>query len=54
MLRLLARGLTDREIAGLLSASPRTVQAHLRSIYQKLVVTSRSAATRYALDHGIA
>jgi DNA-binding NarL/FixJ family response regulator len=54
VLRLLARGLADREIAGLLSTSPRTVQAQLRSIYQKLGVTSRSGATRYAIEHGMA
>jgi 2-polyprenyl-6-hydroxyphenyl methylase/3-demethylubiquinone-9 3-methyltransferase len=31
--------------------SPRTVHAHVRSIYSKLAITSRSAATRYAIDH---
>ncbi|HET9920925.1 MAG TPA: LuxR C-terminal-related transcriptional regulator, partial [Ktedonobacteraceae bacterium] len=33
---------------------PRTVHAHLSSIYRKLNITSRSAATRYALEHGLA
>ena len=39
------------EIGELLHVSPRTVNAHLRSIYSKLGVSSRSAMTRFALDH---
>jgi predicted ATPase/DNA-binding CsgD family transcriptional regulator len=44
VLRLVAAGLTDGEIAERLVLSPRTVHAHLRSIYQKLGVSSRTAA----------
>ncbi len=51
VLRLLASGLTDLQIAEKLVLSPRTVHAHISSIYNKLGVTSRSAATRYALEH---
>lgn len=51
VLRLLARGLTNAQIAEELIVSQLTIKAHLRSIYSKLRVTSRSAATRYALDH---
>ncbi|MBF6612799.1 MAG: tetratricopeptide repeat protein [Chloroflexi bacterium] len=51
VLNLVASGLTDAQIANELSVSPRTVQAHLYSIYNKIGVTTRSAATRYALDH---
>ena len=51
VLRLLARGLTNTQIAEELMVSQLTVKAHLRSIYSKLGVTSRSAATRYALEH---
>jgi len=50
VLRLLAQGLTDAQIAEQLIISPRTVNNHLTSIYQKIQVSSRSAATRYAVD----
>ncbi len=50
VLRLLAQGLNDRQIAGRLMLSKRTVHAHLRSIYGKLDVPNRSAATRKAID----
>ena len=48
VLRLVAQGLTDAQIAHTLIISPRTVNAHLRSIYK---ITSRNAATRYAIEH---
>jgi predicted ATPase/DNA-binding CsgD family transcriptional regulator len=51
VLRLVARGLTDAQVADLLVVSPRTVNAHLRSIYSKLGITSRHAATLFALQH---
>lgn len=51
VLRLLASGLTDLKIAEKLVLSPRTVHTHISSIYIKLGVTSRSAATRYAIEH---
>jgi len=51
VLRLLAQGLTDVQIAEQLIISPRTVNSHLTSIYGKIQVSSRSAATRYAVDH---
>ena len=51
MLRLVAMGLGDAQVAEKLVISERTVHAHLRSIYRKLEVTSRSAATRYAVEH---
>ena len=53
VLRLLAQGMTDAQIAEQLVISPRTVNNHLTSIYQKIQVSSRSAATRYAIDHGL-
>jgi non-specific serine/threonine protein kinase len=54
VLRLVAAGLTNVEIGERLVLSPRTVQAHLRSIYGKLGISSRSAATRYAIEHKLA
>lgn len=53
VLRLLAHGLTDRQIAQSLIISPRTVHTHLSAIYGKLGVKNRSAATRWALEHGL-
>ncbi len=51
VLRLLAQGLTDAQIAEQLVISPRTVNNHLTSIYSKIQVSSRTAATRYAMEH---
>jgi len=51
VLRLLAQGLTDVQIAEQLVISPRTVNNHLTSIYSKIHVSSRSAATRYAMEN---
>jgi predicted ATPase/class 3 adenylate cyclase/DNA-binding CsgD family transcriptional regulator len=54
VLRLLAQGLTDAQIAEQLVIAPRTVNNHLTSIYSKIQVSSRSAATRYAIEHRLA
>ena len=51
VLRLVAKGLTIAQIAEQLIISFHTANAHVRSIYNKLEVTSRSAATRYAIEH---
>jgi LuxR family transcriptional regulator, maltose regulon positive regulatory protein len=51
VLHLVAQGLSDAQIAEVLVISPRTVNAHLRSIYSKMRVTSRHAAMHYALQH---
>jgi predicted ATPase/DNA-binding CsgD family transcriptional regulator len=53
VLRLLAQGLTNVQIAEKLVVSPYTVNAHIRSIFNKLDVTSRAAATRYAIEHNL-
>jgi predicted ATPase/DNA-binding CsgD family transcriptional regulator len=53
VLRLVARGMTDAQVAEVLVISPRTVNAHLRTIYSKLEITSRYAAIHYALTHGL-
>jgi DNA-binding CsgD family transcriptional regulator len=54
VLRLVAKGMTDAEVANRLYISPRTVSQHLRSVYGKLDVSSRSAATRFAIEHNLA
>jgi DNA-binding NarL/FixJ family response regulator len=51
VLRLVAEGLTNEQIAERLVISYRTVTTHLNSIYTKLGVNSRSAATRFAVEH---
>ena len=51
VLQLLAQGLTSAQIAERLVIGLVTVNSHVRSIYSKLGVTSRSAATRYAIKH---
>jgi predicted ATPase/DNA-binding CsgD family transcriptional regulator len=51
VLQLVTQGLTYAQMAEQLIISPRTVDTHLRSIYGKLGVTSRSAATRVALEN---
>ena len=54
VLRSVAQGLTDVQVAERLVISPRTVHSHLNSIYSKLGISSRSAATRYAMEHDLA
>ena len=54
VLRSVAQGLTDVQVAERLVISPRTVHSHLNSIYSKLGISSRSAATRYAIEHDLA
>ena len=51
VLRLIAQGWTDAQIAKHLVISPRTVNRHTTSLYSKLHVSTRAAATRYALEH---
>src|SRR5262249_5258378 len=51
VLRHLTHGLTYAQIAETLVISPRTVDAHVRAIFGKLAVRTRTAATRIALEH---
>jgi len=54
VLHLLKQGETDREIAGELFISPRTVGHHVANILAKLGVASRSAAAAYAVRRDLA
>ncbi|GCE21150.1 LuxR C-terminal-related transcriptional regulator [Dictyobacter kobayashii] len=51
ILQLVARGLTNTQIAAELVISARTVNWYLTNIYSKIQVSSRSAATRFAFEH---
>jgi len=53
VLRLTASGRSDKEIGALLYISPRTVSRHLQSIYSKLGVNSRTAASAFAHRLGL-
>ena len=52
VLQLLARGLTNRQIADRLVVSERTVRFHVSNVLAKLGVENRVQAARYALEHG--
>jgi DNA-binding NarL/FixJ family response regulator len=54
VLRLMARGLTNNEIAGELVISELTVKSHIGRIFTKLDLRDRAAAIIYAFDHGLA
>jgi DNA-binding CsgD family transcriptional regulator/tetratricopeptide (TPR) repeat protein len=54
VLRLVAQGLSNREIAGALVISERTVANHLVSIYNKTLADNRAAATAFAFRYGLA
>jgi DNA-binding CsgD family transcriptional regulator len=54
VLKLVAQGLTNIQIAEGLFISPRTVDRHLNSVYRKIGASSRAAATRFAIEHGLA
>ncbi|MBM7503684.1 LuxR C-terminal-related transcriptional regulator [Agromyces aurantiacus] len=53
VLGLLAQGLSNKEIAGVMWLSDRTVERHITSLYRKIGVARRSEATAFALQHGI-
>jgi predicted ATPase/DNA-binding CsgD family transcriptional regulator/DNA-binding XRE family transcriptional regulator len=54
VLRLLAAGLSNKQIAAELFLSPATVERHLATIYRNLRLASRVEAARFAIENGIA
>ena len=53
MLRLLAAGKSNRQIAAMLVISEHTAARHVQNIFGKLRVSSRAAATAFAFEHGL-
>jgi DNA-binding NarL/FixJ family response regulator len=53
VLRLLVRGLSNKEIAAELVISRRTAGAHVEHIYAKLGVSNRARASLFAMTHGL-
>jgi DNA-binding CsgD family transcriptional regulator len=53
VLRLASRGLSRREMSAALIISERTVAHHLQHIYDKIGVSTRAAATLFALQHDL-
>ncbi len=53
VLRLVAEGLHNREIAAQLGLSPATVSRHLTNIYGKLGIATRAGAASFAIRHGL-
>ena len=54
VLRLVARGRTDKEISRTLELSVREVREHLQHIYDKIGVGTRAGAALFAMRHGFA
>jgi DNA-binding NarL/FixJ family response regulator len=50
VLRLIARGRTNREVAADLFVSPKTVGRHIENLYGKIGVSSRAAAALFAME----
>jgi HD-GYP domain-containing protein (c-di-GMP phosphodiesterase class II) len=53
VLRLAARGLTNKDIAAILVVSPKTVANHIEHIYAKIGASTRAMASLYAMKHGL-
>jgi DNA-binding CsgD family transcriptional regulator len=54
VIRLVAQGMTNREVGRALVISDKTVEHHVEHVLNKLGVTSRTAAVVYAVQHGLA
>ena len=53
VLRLLAQGLSNKQIAARLVISPKTAGNHVEHIYSKIDASSRATASLFAMQHGL-
>lgn len=53
VLRLIARGRSNKQVAAALGISPKTVGHHVEHLYTKAGVTTRAGATLFAMEHGL-
>lgn len=53
ILLMLAQGMSNKDVAGELDISVRTVETHRKNIKRKLGISSTAGLTRYALEHGV-
>jgi DNA-binding NarL/FixJ family response regulator len=53
VLRLVAGGLSNRQVAAALFISPRTAEHHVQHIYAKIGVSTRAAAALFAMEQGL-
>ena len=53
VLRLIARGQSARQVAAALSIAERTAGNHIQNLYGKIGVSTRAAATLFAIEHGL-
>lgn len=53
VLRLIARGQSNKQVAAALGISPKTVGHHVEHIYAKAAVATRAGATLFAMEHGL-
>lgn len=53
VLRLVAMGLSNREIARKLHISPRTAEHHVQHVYAKIDLSTRAGAALFAMEHGL-
>jgi DNA-binding NarL/FixJ family response regulator len=50
---LLARGLQTKQVARRLGISTKTADRHIQNVYRKIGVSTRAAATMFAMEHGL-
>ena len=50
---LLAQGMLTKQVARTLGISPKTADRHLQNAYQKIGISTRSALTLFAMEHGL-